>query len=156
MARLNFCHDVLMRVGVLSFRDKRQLKPLDLTRMVFSDEKFFRWQCTQPRQNRPIWVTGARGRPPRKADLDQDMCTNEHSQRNLSVMEGAAMVNGIVSRPVASKKAFASTRSALRAMIVRTMSSLDPDAAQKDCIAKFIHRCLACMRARGDHFAHRL
>ena len=34
---------MLQRVGVLSIRGKRHLKPLDLTRVVFSDEKFFRW-----------------------------------------------------------------------------------------------------------------
>ena len=39
LARLNFCRDVLQRVGVLSVRGKQHLKPLDLTRVVFSDEK---------------------------------------------------------------------------------------------------------------------
>ena len=42
LARLNFCRDVLQRVGVLSVRGERHLKPLDLTLVVFSDEKFFR------------------------------------------------------------------------------------------------------------------
>ena len=41
LARLKFCRDVLQRVGVLSVRGKRHLKPLDLTRVVFSDEKFW-------------------------------------------------------------------------------------------------------------------
>ena len=55
MARLKFCRDVLQRVGVLSIRGKRHLKPLDLTRVVFSDEKFFRcWNYQGPAQNSPI------------------------------------------------------------------------------------------------------
>ena len=33
------------------------------------------------------------------ADLDPDMCVNEHSQRNPSTMVGAAMVDGIVFPP---------------------------------------------------------
>ena len=74
-------------------------KPLDLTRVVFSDEKFFRWNYQGPAQNSPIWVTGAHGRPARKADLDPDVCINEHSQRNPGTMVGAAMVNGIVFPP---------------------------------------------------------
>ena len=48
--RLNFSSDVLKR--------KRHLNPSDLTRVVFSDERFFRWNCTGPSQNRPIWVAG--------------------------------------------------------------------------------------------------
>ena len=102
LARLNFCRDVLQRAGVLSVRGKRKLKSLDLTRVVFSDEKFFRWNYQGPAQNSPIWVVGAHGRPPRKADLEPDMCTNEHSQRGrraqrrLGTMVGAAIVNGIV------------------------------------------------------------
>ena len=40
LARLNFCRDVLQRVGVLPLR---HFQPLDLKRVVFSDEKFFRW-----------------------------------------------------------------------------------------------------------------
>ena len=67
--------------------------------MVFSDEQFFRWTYTQPRQNSPFWVTGAHQRPPREADLDPEMCINEHSQRNPGTMVGAAMVNGMVSPP---------------------------------------------------------
>ena len=98
-ARLNFCRDVLQRVGVLSVRCKRHLKPLDLTHVVFSDEKFCRWNYTGPSQNSPIWVTGAHGRDARKADLDPDMCINEHSQRNPGTMVGAAIVNGIVLPP---------------------------------------------------------
>ena len=74
--------DVLQRVGVLSIRRKRHLKPLDLTRVVFSDEKFFRWNYTGQSKNSPIRVMGAHGRPPRKADLDPDVCINEDSQRN--------------------------------------------------------------------------
>ena len=72
LARLNFCRDVLQRVGVLAVRGKRHLKPLDLTRVVFSDEKFFRWNYTGPAQNNPIWVVGFHGRTARKADLDPD------------------------------------------------------------------------------------
>ena len=53
LARLNFCSDVLQRVGVLSIRSKQHLKPSDLTRVVFSDEKFFRWNYTGPAQNNP-------------------------------------------------------------------------------------------------------
>ena len=87
LARLNFCRDVLQRVGVLSVRGKRQLKPLDLTRVVFSDEKFFRWNYQGPAQNSPIWVTGAHGRPARKADLDPDVCT--HQPAHQGVFEGA-------------------------------------------------------------------
>ena len=73
--------------------------PLDLTRLVFSDEKFFRWNYQGPAQNSPIWVVGAHGRPARKAALDPDMCINEHSQRNPGAMVGVAMVNGIVFPP---------------------------------------------------------
>ena len=54
LARLNFCRDVLQRVGVLSIRSTRHLKPLDLTRGVFSDEKFFRWNYIERSQNSPI------------------------------------------------------------------------------------------------------
>ena len=43
-----------------------------------------------------------------------------------------------------------------RAMIVRTMSELDPEAAEKACTTGIIHRCLACVRARGGHVEHRL
>ena len=43
--------------------------------------------------------SGAHGRPARKADLDPDVCINEHSQRNPGTMVGAAMVNGIVFPP---------------------------------------------------------
>ena len=100
LARLNFCRDVLQRVGVLSIRGKRHLQPLDLTRVVFSDEKFFRWNYTGPAQNSPIWVVGAHARPARKTDLDPDVCINEHSQRNPGTMVGAAMVNGIVFPPL--------------------------------------------------------
>ena len=177
LARLNFCRDVLQRVGVLSVRGKRQLKPLDLTRVVFSDEKFFRWNYQGPAQNSPIWVTGAHGRPARKADLDPDVCINEHSQRNPGTMVGAAMVNGIVFPPCFIEEgvrinadcyirmlddvylphcmAFQSQLE-LRAMIVRTMSGLDPEAAEKACTTGFIRRCLACVRAKGGHFEHRL
>ena len=45
LARLNFCRDELQR---LSIRGKRHLKLLDLTRVAFSDEKFFRWSYTGP------------------------------------------------------------------------------------------------------------
>ena len=99
LARLNFCRDVLQRVGVLSIRGKRHLKPLDMTRVVFSDEKFFRWNYQGPAQNSPIWVVGAHRRPARQADLDPDVCINEHSQRNPGTMMGAAMANGIVFPP---------------------------------------------------------
>ena len=61
LERLNFCRDVLQRVGVFSVRGKMHLKPLDLTRVLFSDEKFFRWNCTGPSQNSPIWVVGEHG-----------------------------------------------------------------------------------------------
>ena len=44
----------------------------------------------------------------------------------------------------------------LRAMIVRTMSDLDPITAEKACHTGFIHRCLACLRARNGHFENRL
>ena len=73
LERWHFYSDVLQRVGVLSVCGKRQLKPLDLTLVVFSDEKFFRWNYNVSSQNSPIWLTGAHGRPPRKADLDHDM-----------------------------------------------------------------------------------
>ena len=79
-------------------------------------------------------VVGALIRPAREADLDPDVCINEHSQRNPGTMVGAAMVSG---------------------MIVRRMSALDPEAAEKACTTGFIHRCLACVRARGGHFEHR-
>ena len=88
LARLKFCRDVLQRVGMLSVRGKRDLKPLDLTRVVFSDKKFFRWNYQGPAQNCPIWVVGAHGRPARKADLDPGVCINEHSQRNPGTMVG--------------------------------------------------------------------
>ena len=58
LARLNFCSDVLQRVGVLSIRGKRYLKPLDLTRVVFFDEKFFCWNYTGPSQNGPTRTKG--------------------------------------------------------------------------------------------------
>ena len=93
LARLNFCRDVLQRVGVLSIRGKRHLKPLDLARVVFSDEKFFCWNYQGPARNSPIWVVGAHGRPVRKAHLDPDVCINKYSQ---GTTVGAAMVNGIV------------------------------------------------------------
>ena len=44
----------------------------------------------------------------------------------------------------------------LRAMIVRTLSALDTEAAEKACTTGFIHRCLACVRAGGGHFEQRL
>ena len=44
----------------------------------------------------------------------------------------------------------------LRATIVRTVSALDPEAAEKARTTGFIHRCLACVRARGGLFEHRL
>ena len=44
----------------------------------------------------------------------------------------------------------------LRAMIVRTVSCLDPEAAEKARTTAFIRRCLACVRAKGGHFEHRL
>ena len=53
LARLKFCRDVLQRAGVLSVRGKRHSNPLDLTRVVFSDEKFFRWNNQGPAQNSP-------------------------------------------------------------------------------------------------------
>ena len=40
--------------------------------------------------------------------------------------------------------------------IVRAMSDLDPDAAEKACTTGFTHKCLACVRTRGGHFEHRL
>ena len=43
----------------------------------------------------------------------------------------------------------------LRAMIVRAVSALDPEATEKACTTGFIHRCLASVRARGGHFEHR-
>ena len=61
LARLNFCRDVLQRANVLSVRGKRHLEPLDLTRVVITDEKFFRWNYTGPAENSPIWVVGAHG-----------------------------------------------------------------------------------------------
>ena len=67
--------------------------------MVFSDEKFFHCIHIGPSQNSPICVVGAHGRPARKADLNPDVCINEHSQRNPGTMVGAAMVNGIVFLP---------------------------------------------------------
>ena len=39
-------------------------------------------------------------------------------------------------------------------MIVRTVSALDPEAAEKARAAGFIHRCTACVRARDGHFEH--
>ena len=84
---------------MLSIRIKRHLKPLDPTRVVVSDEKIFRWNNQGPAQSSPIWVVGAHGRPGRKADLDPDVCINEHSQRNPGTMVVAAMVNGIVFPP---------------------------------------------------------
>ena len=37
--------------------------------------------CVVVAQNSPIWVVRAHGRAARKADLDPDVCINEHSQR---------------------------------------------------------------------------
>ena len=42
-----------------SVRGKRQLKPLDLTLVLVSDEKFFRWNYTVSSQNSPIQVNGS-------------------------------------------------------------------------------------------------
>ena len=64
LARMNFCRD--------SIRGKR-------TRMVFSDEKSFRWNCAGLAQNSLTLVIGAHGKPARKAELDPDVCINEHS-----------------------------------------------------------------------------
>ena len=36
----------------------------------------------------------------------------------------------------------------LRAMVVKTVSALDPEAAEKACTTVFIHRCLVCVRQR--------
>ena len=47
LARLNFCRDVLQRVGVLSVLGNRYLQPLDLTRVEFSDEKAPAWTMAQ-------------------------------------------------------------------------------------------------------------
>ena len=44
----------------------------------------------------------------------------------------------------------------LRAMIVRTLSDLDPEATEQACTTGFIHRCLACLRAGGGQFEHGL
>ena len=44
----------------------------------------------------------------------------------------------------------------MRAKIVRTLSALDPEAAEKARTSGFIHRCLACVPARDGHFEHRL
>ena len=82
LARLDVSRDVLQRAGVLSVRGKRHLTPLDVTRVVFSCEKFFSWNDTGPIRNRPIVWRGAHGRPPPKTDLDPDTLVNEHSQRN--------------------------------------------------------------------------
>ena len=100
LARLNFCAVTCCSAWTCSrFVAHSILKPLDLTRVVFSDEKLFHWSYTGPSQNSPIWVVGAHGRPARKADLDPDVCINEHSQRNPGTIVGAAMVNGIVIPP---------------------------------------------------------
>ena len=79
LARLNLCRDVLQRVGVLSVRGKQHLKPLDLTRVVFSDEKFFRWNYTGPSHNSPTtlhtrrrtktFIKGARNPAPHVASV---------------------------------------------------------------------------------------
>ena len=44
----------------------------------------------------------------------------------------------------------------LRAMIVPTMSDLDPIATDKACTTGFIHRCWTCVHARGGRFEQRL
>ena len=80
--------------------DERKMEmEMIMTRVVFSDEKFFRWKYQKPAQNTPIWVVGVHGRAARKADLDPDVCINEYSQRNPCTIVGAAMVNGIVFQP---------------------------------------------------------
>ena len=79
LARLNFCRDVLQRVGVLSIRGKRHLKLLNLTRVVFSDEKFFRWNFQGPAQNSPTWVVGANGRP-RTKGRSRSRCLHQRAQ----------------------------------------------------------------------------
>ena len=61
------------------FCGKRQVTPLDLTRVVFSDEKFFRWHYTGPAQNSPIWVVGAHGKPARKAG-SRSRCVHQRAQ----------------------------------------------------------------------------
>ena len=40
----------------------------------------------------------------------------------------------------------------LRAMIVRTVSDLDPEATEHTCTTKFIHKYLACVRAKRRPF----
>ena len=56
LARLNFCRGVLQRVGVLSIRGKRHLKPLDLTRVVFSDKKFFETRTKESHRRASFFV----------------------------------------------------------------------------------------------------
>ena len=158
---------------------------------------------------------GWRRRDARKADLDPDVCINEHSQRNPGAMVGAAMVNGIVFPPCFIEEGVRintecyirvlddvhlphcmarlgqtpragggrkttpnhtqereiqlltwpacslgdrqfTSQLELRAMIVRTLSDLDPEAPEKACTTGLFHRCVACVRARGGHFEHRL
>ena len=89
LARLNFCRDVLQRVGVLSVCDKRHLEPLDLTRVVFSDEKILLLELHWTRAEQP----NLGGWSPQETGI------NEHSQPNPSTVVGAAMVNGIVFPP---------------------------------------------------------
>ena len=55
LARLNFCRDLLQRVERALGPWQTALKAMDLTRVVFSDEKFFRWNYTGPAQNNQIW-----------------------------------------------------------------------------------------------------
>ena len=43
-----------------------------------------------------------------------------------------------------------------RATIVRTLSDLDPTAAEQASTTGFVHRCLAWVRARGGHVEHHL
>ena len=155
LARFNFCRDVL------SIRRKRHVKPLDLTRVVFTDEKFFRWNYQGPAQNSPICVVGADGRLARKTDLDPDVCTNEHSQRNPGTLVGATMVNGIVFPPCFIEEGVRiKAECCIRMLddvylpIVRTLSDLDPEATEQACTTGFIHRCLVCVRAKGRHFEH--
>ena len=127
--------------------------------MMFSDEKFFRWNYTGTSQNSPSWVVGVHGRPTRKADLDPDVCINEigcaHQHRCcIRMLDDVClphrMAEGeiqLLTRQTCSPEPTTSQLE-LRAMIVLTVSALDPEAAEKACTTGFIHRCLACVRQR--------
>ena len=85
-------------------------------------------------------------------------CVSISLESKQGVFEGARNpaphVASMLARPQPTR--FSPLALELRAMIAHRMSDLDAIAAEKACTTGFVHRCLACVRARGGHFEHRL